>query len=119
LRGDAYLFAKGNYQSMSTLPGPPRAPRVTTRQEAILVTSDLTELAVVIVDVSESGFRIEAEETFYVGETILIGEQVSLRVPRGGDMAARILWAQGCEAGGVFLATVDLGHVDLGHVDLS
>ena len=37
-----------------------------------------------VVDVSESGFRIEAQETFYVGETILIGEQVSLRVARNG-----------------------------------
>ena len=98
---------------MSNLPGPPRAPRVSTRQEAILVTSDLTENPVVIVDVSESGFRIEADETFYVGETILIDEQVSLRVARNGDMPARIHWAQGCEAGGVFLSHIDLGHIDL------
>ena len=59
------------------------------------------------------GLPDRGSRTFYVGETILIGEQVSLRVARDGDMPARIHWAQGCEAGGVFLSHVDLGHIDL------
>jgi hypothetical protein len=80
-----------------------RAPRIATRQDAVLVTSDLTEIPVVITDVSGSGFRIEARETFYTGENILINERVSLRVPRLGDLAAQVRWAQGCEAGGIFL----------------
>jgi hypothetical protein len=92
----------------SNLPGPSRAKRVTTQQEAILVSSDLTETPVVIVDVSTTGFRIEARETFYIGENILIGERVSLRLPREGDMPGEIRWAQGCEAGGVFLTQVEL-----------
>lgn len=93
---------------MSITKAPARAPRIAMRQDAVLVTSDLTELPVVILDVSGTGFRIEARETFYPGENILIGETVSLRLPRDGDMAAQIRWAQGREAGGVFLAAVDL-----------
>lgn len=93
---------------MSNLSGPSRAPRVATRQEAVLVSSDQTEMPVTITDVSQSGFRIEARETFYIGENILIGEHVHLRLPREGEVPGRIRWAQGCEAGGVFLAQANL-----------
>lgn len=86
----------------------PRAPRVTLRQDAILVTSDLVEMPVVILDVSGTGFRLEARETFYAGENILIGEMVRLRLPREGDIPAQIRWARGREAGGVFLAEARL-----------
>ena len=88
---------------MSGMQGKARAPRIATRQEAVLITSDFAETDVVIADVSQDGFRLEARETFYIGENILIGEQVTLRVPRHGDLSGRIRWAQGCEAGGVFL----------------
>jgi hypothetical protein len=83
--------------------GKARAPRIATRQEAVLITSDLVETNVVIIDVSGTGFRIEAAETFYVGENILIAEKVIIRLPGQGDLHAQIRWAQGCEAGGVFL----------------
>jgi hypothetical protein len=83
--------------------GKARAPRIATRQEAVLITSDLVETNVIIVDVSGTGFRIEAGETFYIGENILIAEEVVIRLPRQGDVRAQIRWALGCEAGGVFL----------------
>lgn len=88
---------------MSGMHDKARAPRIATRQEAVLITSDLVETNVVIIDVSGTGFRIEAGETFYIGENILIAEEVVIRLPRHGDVRAQIRWAQGCEAGGVFL----------------
>lgn len=88
---------------MSVMPARARAPRIATRQEAVLVTSDQVETNVVIVDVSGTGFRLEAAETFYIGENILIAERVVLRIARQSDVPAQIRWAQGCEAGGVFL----------------
>lgn len=62
---------------------------------------------VVVTDLSVRGFRLKANETLYDGENIMIGEPVIVRVERRDDLRAEIVWAQGCEAGGVFLDPVD------------
>ena len=87
--------------------GEPRAPRIPLSQKAILVTSDGTQLDVVITDISVSGFRLKADEILYDGENIVIGETVIIRVKRRDELGAKIVWANGCEAGGVFLEPVN------------
>jgi len=72
-----------------------------------LLTPDGNQLDVVLTDISVRGFRLKADETFYDGENIVIGEPVIVRVVRRDDLRAQILWVQGCEAGGVFLDPVD------------
>ncbi len=68
-----------------------------------MITSDGNQLAVVVTDISSGGLRVWADETFYNGENIVVGEEVIVRVERRKDLKAKIVWAQGCEAGGVFL----------------
>ena len=63
---------------------------------------------VVVIDISIGGFRLKADETFYDGENIVTGEAVIVRVERRDDLKAKIVWATGCEAGGVFLEPVNL-----------
>ena len=84
----------------------PRTPRIDARHPAVLVASDGGEMNVVVTDLSDRGFRIEAEENLFIGENILIGEHVHLRVARYGDFPAQIRWALGREAGGIFLEPV-------------
>jgi hypothetical protein len=81
----------------------PRTPRVDARHTAVLIASDGGEMDVVVTDLSSRGFRIEAQENLFIGENIMIGEHVRLRVERYGDFPAQIRWALGCEAGGIFL----------------
>ena len=85
-----------------------RAPRIPLCQKAILITSDGNQMDVVVIDISIGGFRLKADETFYDGENIVTGEAVIVRVERRDDLKAKIIWAQGCEAGGVFLEPVNL-----------
>ena len=80
-----------------------RARRIPITKKAILLTSDGNQLDVTVTDISAGGLRMKADETFYNGENILIGEDVIVRVDRRTDLRAQIVWAQGCEAGGVFL----------------
>jgi len=84
----------------------PRAPRIDARHPAVLVASDGGEMDVVVTDLSSRGFRIEAEQDLFIGENIMIGEHVRLRVERYGDFPAQVRWALGCEAGGIFLEPV-------------
>ena len=84
----------------------PRMPRIDARHPAVLIASDGGEMNVTVTDLSSRGFRIEAEETLFIGENILIGEHVRLRVARYGDFPAQIRWALGREAGGIFLEPV-------------
>lgn len=84
----------------------PRTPRIDARHPAVLIASDGGEMHVTVTDLSNRGFRIEADETLFIGENILIGEHVRLRVERYGDFPAQIRWALGCEAGGIFLEPV-------------
>ena len=83
-------------------PEDPRARRIGLNKKAILVTSDGNQLDVIVTDISVGGIRLRADETFYDGENILIGEPVIIRLQRRSDVKAEIVWAQGCEAGCVF-----------------
>ena len=85
----------------------PRARRIPLNKKAILVTSDGNQLNVVVTDISAGGIRLTADETFYEGENILVGELVLVRVDRRNDLRAEIVWVQGCEAGGIFLEPFD------------
>lgn len=80
-----------------------RAPRILLGQRARLITSDGNMMDVVVADISAGGFRLEADETFYDGENIVIGETVILQVARRPDIRGKIVWASGREAGGIFL----------------
>ena len=84
----------------------PRTPRIDARHPAVLIASDGAEMDVTVTDLSNRGFRIEADQTLFIGENIMIGEHVRLRVERYGDFPAQIRWALGCEAGGIFLEPV-------------
>jgi hypothetical protein len=78
-----------------------RAPRVDLRRRAVLINSDGVETDVIILDVSRGGFRLE------VTEVLGNDECVTLRVERGQEFAAQILWTLGNEAGGVFAEPID------------
>ncbi len=80
-----------------------RDPRIALLQKATMITSDGNQMDVIVTDISVGGFRLKAEETFYDGENIVTGETVTLQVDRRADLKAKIVWATGCEAGGVFL----------------
>ena len=79
-----------------------RAPRVDLRQPAVLINSDGIAMDVVLLDLSSSGFKIEAPET------LRIGEVVTLQVGRSSEMKAQVRWALGDQAGGVFITPVHL-----------
>lgn len=79
-----------------------RDPRIDTHFEALLVDANGTEHPVTVMDLSKSGFRLESQETFR------IGEKVRLRTPRHGDYPAQVRWSLGRETGGLFLEPVDL-----------
>lgn len=79
-----------------------RPPRVQTLQAAILVDSDGGELPVEIIDLSSGGFKLRATES------LVVGEQVRIRVERYGDFPAQIQWIGGLEAGGKFLGPITL-----------
>lgn len=80
-----------------------RAARIPLNQKALLVMSDGSEIDVIIADISAGGFRLRADETFYDGENVEIGESVALRVRRHDELMGKIVWVAGCEAGGTFL----------------
>ena len=75
----------------------PRPTRVEVNFSAVLVTADGCASNVMVKDLSRDGFRIQ------VADEVLVGERVSLRAGKYGDLAAEIRWVRGSEAGGVFL----------------
>ena len=85
----------------------PRAARIPSNNEAILVTGEGDDIPVMIADVSAGGFRLVTSETLYDGENIFVGEEVTVQPARGDKIRARIMWAHGCEAGCVFLDPAD------------
>lgn len=84
-----------------------RDPRIPLLQKAKLLTSDGNQMDVIVTDISVRGFRIRADETLYDGENIVTGETVILQVERREDLSAKIVWVTGCEAGGVFLESLN------------
>ncbi len=79
-----------------------RAPRIASHLRATLVDSNEREMAGIVTDLSKSGFRVKLDEP------LMIGECVRVRVDRYGDFPAQIRWVLGNEAGGVFLAPIEL-----------
>ena len=79
-----------------------RGPRVSTDLKAVLLRPNGEEFAVLITDISKDGFKLSTDAQ------LMIGERVDLRVPKTGDVPAQIRWAQGNDAGGVFLAPLPL-----------
>ena len=79
-----------------------RAPRIDTAHSATLVTTDGTEIPVIVTNLSGGGFRVGS------AELLRIGEYVALRADKYGDFPGQIRWALGAEAGGVFLEPVIL-----------
>lgn len=79
-----------------------RAPRVEGQHEALVVDSKGRLYPVKILDISSSGFKLHADETFR------IGEYIGLRVSKYGEFSAQIRWALGNEAGGEFLDPIVL-----------
>lgn len=78
-----------------------RPPRVDLRRPAQMIDSDGNAASVTILDVSATGFRVQ------VAEPPRIDERVTLRAERCPDFQAKICWALGDEAGGIFLTPVD------------
>lgn len=79
-----------------------RAPRIVSHLRATLVDTSGREIAGIVTDISKGGFRVTSNEP------MMIGEQVQVRVDRYGDFPAQIRWANGIDAGGVFLEPIDL-----------
>ena len=79
-----------------------RSPRVDGSHDGLLVDGEGRRYPVKILDISSGGFKLEADETFR------IGEYVSLNVSKYGEFSAQIRWALGDKAGGVFLDPIVL-----------
>lgn len=79
-----------------------RAPRIDGEHEALVVDSEGRLYPVKILDISSGGFKLQADETFR------IGEYIGIRVSKYGEFSAQIRWALGTEAGGVFLQPIVL-----------
>lgn len=79
-----------------------RGPRVQTSLQATLIDADGAELPVVITDLSGGGFSLDA------GESLVVGEEIRLRVPKYSHFTAAILWVEGHKAGGQFKEPVNL-----------
>lgn len=79
-----------------------RTARVTVHCDAVLTESDGCRIDVVITDVSRDGFRLHSRAE------LVPGDEVSLHVPKSEPVRARIHWARGYEAGGIFMEAVAL-----------
>lgn len=76
---------------------PPRPPRIELNHDALLIDDMGGEHIVVLVDVSQDGFRLATNEVFEPGERLI------LRSGRSADARIEIRWHRGREAGGVFI----------------
>lgn len=72
------------------------APQMEGRHEAVLIDSQGREIPVVMIDMADSGFRLESPGSHFVGELIC------LRVGPHGQYPAEIRWVSGSHAGGIF-----------------
>lgn len=78
----------------------PRPPRFGIHHPSVLVRGDGSETPVVIVNISQSGFRMKIAETPLIGERVVLRSEV-------GDVPAQIRWALGDTAGGYFIRPLD------------
>jgi hypothetical protein len=81
--------------------GDKRAPRIKLSEIAALELGDGRTVGVVVGDVSASGFRLESNEPLEVGM------RVRLIMRRYDPVPAEIRWAEGHEAGAVFLSSAE------------
>lgn len=83
---------------MTRSSGPPRRfPRVEVSASATLVMDDGGEIPVILLDVSNAGFRLRSDELLQAGE------RVRVRSEEADEFTAEIRWVRGFEAGGEFL----------------
>ena len=78
----------------------PRPPRFGIHHPSVLVRGDGSETPVVIVNISQSGFRMKIAEAPLIGERVVLRSEV-------GDVPAQIRWALGDTAGGYFIRPLD------------
>lgn len=78
-----------------------RKDRDPVQIDAIVRRTDGSSAPVKLSNVSDEGCRIEAEDDFR------IGEQLSIAIPRFGEMTAQVRWALPGSAGAKFLTGVD------------
>ena len=74
-----------------------RERRIHVQFEAVLQEADGCQIRVQVLDVSSSGFRIQCNAE------LVIDEEVTLQIARSRPLRAKICWARGSEAGGIFL----------------
>lgn len=79
-----------------------REPRVTLNCAGVVTESDGCTVDVVIVDVSQTGFRLRSVAELEIGSTI------SLQMQKVPAVRCEIRWTCGHEAGGVFLDSIAL-----------
>lgn len=85
-----------NFRSVRKQSEMGRPRRIPVSYPAIVTTSDGTEQAVTVLDVSAEGFSIEGQQG------LSPGQHVYLRVARGPNIAAEVRWIANTRAGGVF-----------------
>lgn len=78
----------------------PRPPRFGLHHDSTLVRADGSETPVVIVNISQTGFRLKAADAPAICERVVLRSEV-------GDVPAQIRWALGDTAGGYFLRPLD------------
>ena len=74
----------------------PRNDRKRVDLACVVHREDCSPMPVTVTDLTEEGCRIEA------AETLRIGEQIRLEIPRLGYLTAQIRWAMEGEAGARF-----------------
>lgn len=81
-----------------------RAPRTGANQTATLTDSEGAEQTVMVIDISNAGFKLQ------VTQSPRIGGFVTLRIDGEAEVYAQIRWAIGDQAGGVFVRPDDRSH---------
>lgn len=71
--------------------------RVNVSYDGVLIASDGHKSVVVVKDVSANGCRVE------IKDDLVVGEEVSLKVGKGGPFRCEVRWARGSEVGLLFL----------------
>jgi hypothetical protein len=79
-----------------------REPRVTLNWHAVAVEADGASTDVILVDVTQHGFRLQSQSEFEVDSEVL------LQIPQIPAVRGMIRWICGHEVGGVFLDPIAL-----------
>jgi hypothetical protein len=79
---------------------PDRPRRIDVKLDAVITTAEGNSFAVLVLDLSAQGFRVE------VDDHLIVGEHISLKVRTREAAEAVIKWTLGHEAGGQFLGGI-------------